>query len=241
MSCGLCREADNLKSCPCRSIKYCSKDCQNGDWQRHRHICKLRKALTSKKIKPHPSVSWDDKDIFYNCADLQQQAKTANAIGSNIGTVMRDAIIQCEQDIRYFCKLFLDAANSAATNAEFSEVTTLFQERAAWCFRKTAPQSNITAQKAFQWMADHMYLDVPLSAIREIAKSCATCCSSENLAILQSPDTSGIDLIRILSEESERALPGILNTCWMLKKPLTGIDKTTFYVYIGVICESLKM
>ena len=39
--CGVRREADagKLRKCPCKTVRYCSKECQNAHWADHRPLC----------------------------------------------------------------------------------------------------------------------------------------------------------------------------------------------------------
>ena len=37
--CGVRREGGKLRKCPCKTVRYCSKECQNAHWADHRACC----------------------------------------------------------------------------------------------------------------------------------------------------------------------------------------------------------
>ena len=47
VTCGGCKKPiseNNMKSCPCKTVFYCSKECQLADWKIHKRICPHRKS-----------------------------------------------------------------------------------------------------------------------------------------------------------------------------------------------------
>ncbi|KAF8959867.1 hypothetical protein BDZ97DRAFT_1374259 [Flammula alnicola] len=55
-SCARCQRVDDLKLCSgCRSIKYCSRECQTAHWATHRLACKKKKGKPGLTTGPRSS------------------------------------------------------------------------------------------------------------------------------------------------------------------------------------------
>ena len=70
--CFTCRQITDCKKCSkCRLVKYCSSDCQNNDWTKHKVICEdyriLRIYLAEKKlVESNIEVQLNDYDNLSN-------------------------------------------------------------------------------------------------------------------------------------------------------------------------------
>lgn len=75
ITCTQCGAEDNLKKCSqCQTTQYCSKECQNADWPKHKRVCNKLKEAKKNKALEQSSLSPKAKAalmiLSQNIADL---------------------------------------------------------------------------------------------------------------------------------------------------------------------------
>ncbi|MDR3646023.1 MAG: zinc finger MYND domain-containing protein [Candidatus Babeliales bacterium] len=80
-SCDTCFNSKNLKLCTgCRSVSYCSQECQKSDWSNHKAVCKAVKS----KIEEIKNTNHDM--VIYKNFALMMLLASMNFISNNINT-----------------------------------------------------------------------------------------------------------------------------------------------------------
>lgn len=78
-ACATCQKTTDLQRCTkCKSIKYCSKDCQKKGWKGHKKICPLLAQMKANTQDAHPDPS--------GSAGLGSSAATGTAKLKNLET-----------------------------------------------------------------------------------------------------------------------------------------------------------
>ncbi|GMI42759.1 hypothetical protein TeGR_g13886 [Tetraparma gracilis] len=58
--CLVCASPGAKKCAACKAVRYCSADCQRGDWKRHKSVCKAVKRIKEKKDpSKEPTSDWN--------------------------------------------------------------------------------------------------------------------------------------------------------------------------------------
>jgi len=130
MSCHTCFSADNLQVCAqCQRAKYCSKKCQQQDWNKHKHEC------YGKRKQTNDDDNDDDDDDAIDTATIKIVEKIL--AGKKIGNLLRikNAETELPRILNNAAHPVYTPLTAAVNNRDFSLLSLLLEKGADPNFR----------------------------------------------------------------------------------------------------------